>query len=155
MRYTEAMSDAQLDSLTVPSPFYRVTAKAIILDDQARLLVVKNHNGNWELPGGGWEHDESFESALAREIQEELGVMADTISDIYFTYRGINIRRGFMTLRLAAPVTLQNYDFKLGHDILATEFITREQFKELDLQSNEGAVSEHADKIWQQKSGSS
>jgi 8-oxo-dGTP diphosphatase len=151
LRYTEAMSDAKLDLLTVPSPFYRVTAKAIILDDHARLLVVKNHNGNWELPGGGWEHDESFEDALIREIQEELGVAADTIGDIYFTYRGINVRRGFMTLRLAAPATLHSYDFKLGDDILAAEFITREQFKQIDLQSNEGAVSEHADMIWQQK----
>ena len=28
----------------------------------------------WQIPGGGWEFDESLEEALKREIKEELGI---------------------------------------------------------------------------------
>ena len=48
----------------LPSPFYRVAAKAIIFDDQQRMLMVFTDDGNPEVPGGGWEHDESFEDML-------------------------------------------------------------------------------------------
>jgi hypothetical protein len=31
------------------SPFYRVTAKAIIFNTEGKLLIIKNHDGEWEL----------------------------------------------------------------------------------------------------------
>lgn len=134
--------------LTTPSPFYRVTAKALIYDDQHRLLVVRNHNGNWELPGGGWEHDETFHEALGREVAEELGAGADTIGDVCFMYRGVNPKRGFMTLRLVAPVTLRHHDFTVGDDIMEAKFINRDEFLSTDFTINEGDVREHLDKIF-------
>jgi 8-oxo-dGTP diphosphatase len=142
------MDIAKPFELTVPSPFYRVTGKAIVFDQQSRLLVIKNHNGNWELPGGGWEHEESFMDCLKREIYEELGVVATDFSDILFAYRGYNIRRGFMTLRLVSRVKLASFMFKTGDDIQSAEFVSREQFLAMDFTGNEGAVREHAAKIW-------
>ncbi|HEX8227057.1 MAG TPA: NUDIX hydrolase [Candidatus Saccharimonadales bacterium] len=134
--------------LTVPSPFYRVTAKALIFDPDNRLLVIRNHNGNWELPGGGWEHNEDFETALSREIDEELGVGISSVGPILFTYRGVNVKRGFMTLRLVAPVELADLTFKLGDDIEGAELVTYEAFLEMDFMAAEGDISRYADKIW-------
>lgn len=53
------------------SPFYRVALKAVILDSQNRMLLVKSHKGFYEIPGGGWEHGEEIGEALQRELQEE------------------------------------------------------------------------------------
>ena len=62
-----------MDPGKLPSPFYRVSLKAIVLDHQERLLLGQADNGNWEVPGGGWEHPETLERGLRRELLEELG----------------------------------------------------------------------------------
>jgi ADP-ribose pyrophosphatase YjhB (NUDIX family) len=54
-----------------PLQLYRVSVKALIRDDQDRILLVKEGGSNWELPGGGLDHQESIEDALRRELREE------------------------------------------------------------------------------------
>ena len=51
-----------------------------LLDTNGRVLLQKrradsHHGGLWEFPGGKVEPGESRESALAREIAEELGIV--------------------------------------------------------------------------------
>ena len=58
-----------------------VVAAAMIRED-GRILVQRRkfgsrHGGLWEFPGGKIEPGESPESALLREIREELGVVLD------------------------------------------------------------------------------
>ncbi|MDX1960927.1 MAG: NUDIX hydrolase [Leptospiraceae bacterium] len=53
----------------------RVRVAAIIQDDNGNILFIKqkkNKKDYWLLPGGGIEFGESAESALARELKEEL-----------------------------------------------------------------------------------
>lgn len=133
---------------TFDSPFYRVTAKALIFDEHDKLLVLTTANGNYELPGGGWEHDESYEQCLAREIQEELGVGVGSISPVLFIYRGRNDNKGFMTLRIVTEVTLKSHEFAYGDDMRSAQFVSREQFVSMDWATNEGDVLEHIDQIW-------
>lgn len=54
-------------------------AVAIIVDDQQRILITQRpshvpHGGFWEFPGGKLEDNETSESALIREIKEEVGL---------------------------------------------------------------------------------
>ena len=55
-----------------------VVAAAIVNDDNEVLLAQrpkgKRLAGKWEFPGGKVESDESPETALARELKEELGI---------------------------------------------------------------------------------
>ncbi|HSH55752.1 MAG TPA: NUDIX hydrolase [Candidatus Limnocylindrales bacterium] len=133
---------------SLESPFYRVTAKAIIKDAQDRLLVLVTEKGAYELPGGGWEHEESFEIGLRREIFEELGVEVASIGPVAFLYRGHNQRRGYMTLRIAVPVTLRSQDFVCGDGIASAQYMTRQEFLELDWLKNEGDITKYIDQIW-------
>ncbi|RYH58779.1 MAG: NUDIX hydrolase, partial [Alcaligenaceae bacterium] len=57
-----------------PNAFYRVSVKALIRDDAGNVLVVKENQDTWSLPGGGIDHGEVPEVALLRELKEELGV---------------------------------------------------------------------------------
>jgi 8-oxo-dGTP pyrophosphatase MutT (NUDIX family) len=47
----------------------------IILDDEGRVLLLKDSDGMLETPGGGIEHEESIDQAIRRECMEELGVV--------------------------------------------------------------------------------
>jgi 8-oxo-dGTP diphosphatase len=59
---------------------WALSVKVIIKDDEGRCLLLKrslNSKGNpgrWEPPGGKINQNESFDSALLREVAEETGL---------------------------------------------------------------------------------
>ncbi len=60
---------------------WRRSARAILLDDEARLVLIKRTKPGrrpwWTTAGGGVEEsDDSVEAALYRELREELGAEA-------------------------------------------------------------------------------
>lgn len=56
----------------------RVSLKAVIFDDQGRVLVVKESGRDWwDIPGGGLDHGETIKEALARELFEEVSLEGD------------------------------------------------------------------------------
>jgi 8-oxo-dGTP pyrophosphatase MutT (NUDIX family) len=63
----------------------KIVCRALITDDQGRILFVKKANYDfWSLPGGKLEsEDASIQACLVREIKEELGVEA-IVHDIHF-----------------------------------------------------------------------
>jgi len=58
----------------------RVGVQAIVVDDKNHILLGQRKNifghGQWGLPGGHLEVDESIEKCAARELKEEVGVNA-------------------------------------------------------------------------------
>ena len=55
-------------------------AAAVIRDSSGKILIARradtqHQGGLWEFPGGKVEVDESVETALSRELHEELGVV--------------------------------------------------------------------------------
>ena len=41
-----------------PNTFYRVSVKALIKNEQDQVLVIKENQDTWSLPGGGLDHGE-------------------------------------------------------------------------------------------------
>ena len=62
-----------------PNTFYRVSVKALIKDVEGRVLVLKENQDTWSLPGGGLDHGEDPSSGILRELNEELTVADATI----------------------------------------------------------------------------
>ena len=57
-----------------PNTFYRVSVKALITNDRGQVLVVKENQDTWSLPGGGLDHGEEPLAGVVRELKEELGI---------------------------------------------------------------------------------
>jgi len=60
----------------VPNCYYRVSVKALIINDEGKILVVNERGTGWDLPGGGLDWGEDTLTALKRELREELGCSA-------------------------------------------------------------------------------
>ncbi len=58
-----------------PAPNSLVVAtSAVVTDSQGRILLQRRaDSGNWALPGGAMEMDESLTGSVAREVREETG----------------------------------------------------------------------------------
>jgi ADP-ribose pyrophosphatase YjhB (NUDIX family) len=130
----------------LPSPFYRVSLKLIILDGQNRLLVGKAEDGTWELPGGGLEHDEDISECLNRELKEELGVELGSLGAVVCLYRGTNAR-GYQAVKIALNATLNSYDFKYG-ELIGSKFVTKEGLLKLKMNDDEKGIKDFFEQIW-------
>ena len=72
------MIDSRLND--IDDCLYRVAIRVLIVQDDKILLVKEADDGWWAVPGGGVDHDETIESTLVREVEEELGVPASEVS---------------------------------------------------------------------------
>ena len=59
-----------------PAPNSLVVAtSAVVTDDVGRILLQRRtDSGNWALPGGGMEMNESLADSVVREVKEETGL---------------------------------------------------------------------------------
>jgi len=92
-----------------PETFYRVSIKARVTDDQGRILVVRENENYFELPGGGMDHGETVHSCLKREMNEELAYVGE------FTEKFKEIITFYLPERNAWKMNVI-YDVKLGDD---------------------------------------
>jgi ADP-ribose pyrophosphatase YjhB (NUDIX family) len=51
-----------------------VSVKGVCADARGRVLLCRNHRGEWELPGGRPQREEVFSDTLRRELREETGL---------------------------------------------------------------------------------
>jgi ADP-ribose pyrophosphatase YjhB (NUDIX family) len=137
-----------VDYTTIPSPFYRVSIKALIFDEQKRLLVIGINNGTWEIPGGGWEFDENIKECLNREFQEELGVSLSGVESAPVAfYEGTN-KRGYRSLKLVVTANLATNGFVYGEDVVEAKFVTKSELLALNMESDEAGIKQFSDRIW-------
>jgi TDG/mug DNA glycosylase family protein len=69
-------------------PVERDAVRALVLDDDGRVLLVKFQRDWWGSPGGGVDAGESHEQALRRELLEEIGLREFELGPVLFEHAG-------------------------------------------------------------------
>lgn len=106
-----------------PNTFYRVSVKALIKDRQGRVLVVKEDQDTWSLPGGGLDHGEDPKLGILRELEEELGANTAQINDIVTVKSFYLEAKSTWLLWVVYEVELGSEDFIFGEGVRAVEYI--------------------------------
>ena len=109
---------------------YRVAIRVLIVQDGKVLLVKEADDNWWALPGGGVDHGETIESALAREVEEELGVpTADVSSDFQIVHYNIgNVVNGVPRMNLFFKASVPERLLKKTKHIEERAWFTKSEF---------------------------
>lgn len=106
---------------------YRISIKALILDNTNRFLLTLEENGMWELLGGGLEYGENPYDCLVRELREEAGleVAMVNIKPAYFV-TAVN-EKGEWKANLIYKVKVKNLNFRPSDECVELRFFTKEE----------------------------
>ena len=112
-----------------PNTFYRVSVKALIRDKDGKVLVVKENQDSWSLPGGGLNHGEEPEDGVRRELKEELSIENTNILGIksVSTFE-LKIKEAWL-LWIVYEVEIETNDFVYGDGVTDARFIDIETIK--------------------------
>lgn len=113
-----------------PNAFYRVSAKALIKDSTGRVLVIKENQDTWSLPGGGVDHGESPEVALRRELAEEIGARSVNIQGFSKTLTFELLTKHAWLLWIVYDVDIESAPLRLGSDVAEACYIDVDMLKE-------------------------
>lgn len=131
------------DYSNIPDCFYRVSIKALVLDEQGRFLLIREDDGRWSFPGGGYEHtDRSPREVLTREIREEMSVEILTM-DEYPSYFLVAENAKFSQANVFYKVTLKNLDFTSSEECQEARFFTLEEALKLRAFANVTEFCKH------------
>jgi len=105
---------------------YRVSFKCLILDQNKKVLVVKERDrSSWDIPGGGIEHGETIDESIARELLEEVSFKGD------FEYRIIKIHspvklltRDVWQIKVVILLKTNNHNFGVGNEADEIKYIS-------------------------------
>jgi 8-oxo-dGTP diphosphatase len=112
-----------------PSTIYRVVAKALITNDEGKVLVVKEKQDFWSLPGGGLEHGETAQDCLKREIKEEIGVDNAEIKEILYSTNVYLDQRDMWMTWIVYRAYINSSDFVLGDGVTDAKYINIEKIQ--------------------------
>ena len=112
---------------------YNVGVGGAVVND-GRLLLVRRASrrgrGNWQVPGGFVEQDETIEEAVVREVMEEAGVVAEVqgVLGIRNRYDSDNGNSLYVVLLLHP---LRGEPTPDEHEVDRAEYFTLNQIKQL------------------------
>ncbi len=113
---------------SVPNCFYRVSVKALILDEQKRFLLSLVEKGTWELPGGGLDFGEEPHEGLKRELNEEMGLEVISIEDQpSYVVTAFVAKQNIWKANVVYQTTVKNLNFRPSDECVKLRFFTKKE----------------------------
>lgn len=106
---------------------------AVVREDKLLFIrrASRHGRGNWQLPGGFIEPDETIEQAVVREVQEEAGVTTEVEAVLGLRSRyDPNSGNGIYVILLLRPISGEPKADGLETD--HAEYFTLDQIRQLD-----------------------
>lgn len=124
---------------------FHVTIKGLSFDDQGRVLLVQEHDGVWDLPGGRLEHGEDFHTTLAREIREEMGLECEVLDEQpYWAWSALN-RDNRWKVVLCFRITLPHLNFTPSNECMTCDYFAVPALAALPVAPQIRALVQHLD----------
>ena len=115
----------------IPNWFYRISAKALILDENKNFLLVREEKW-WELPWWWLEYWESPQEWIKRELMEEMWINVKSVKDTpsYFvTLQKSNwVRIGNIIYEVQVDAN-KIFNFKASDECLEVRFFDIDEAK--------------------------
>ena len=68
-----------LFEMNVGYPTPKCDLRMAVFDDEDRILMVKDYDGRWTLPGGWCEYDHTLRENVIKEVVEESGIHVEPV----------------------------------------------------------------------------
>ncbi len=119
--------------MDIPECFYRVSAKALVLNEtRDKFLIIQDENGWWDLPGGGLEWETTPQIDIPREVTEEMSLKVTSVSDnpsYFYTDRKPSlVTKGAINpyAYVLYETVLENLDFKASDECVRIMFVNKQ-----------------------------
>lgn len=111
---------------------YRVSFKCLILDEQGRVLVVKERSREcWDIPGGGLEHGETIDDSIRRELYEEVAFQGQFEYTLLAIHNPVMLHtREVGYIKVVVLLRPSNLHFSIGDQADAVRFADPEEFRD-------------------------
>lgn len=98
-------------------PKHRVTAVAVVINEENKILLINGPKRGWEMPAGHVEEGESLSSAVIRETKEETGIDIEIIrfSGIFQDVKGSICSTLFMAKPIGGELKTSSESIELGY----------------------------------------
>lgn len=134
-----------------PKKLFQVSIKALITDDNGRLLLIKETTEKWgewwDLPGGRIEHGENILDTLTRECREELGIEVKLVDHEPFVAVSAQHRSGDWFIMLAYRVKPLSTEFSVTDEASEYAYCSPADFAGKDIANQTKILLSR----WQQK----
>lgn len=136
--------------MEIKNGWYRISAKALIYNDEWKFLLCKEDNGTWDLPGGGLDHGEYVLDCITRELHEEMGIDVVTIDPIpkvfIATHKPESKSRPWIS-NICYEVKVKDFEFTPSDECVEIGFFFPEEVSNLNAIVNVQEVAKELLKI--------
>ncbi len=98
------MIDYKYYTEEVPKNMRITQVSGIILDEKKRVMIYQEKKGNYRIPGGHPEKNETLEETLKREVLEEVNVTIENISYLGFQEVIGDTKDSYAQVRMLATI---------------------------------------------------
>jgi 8-oxo-dGTP pyrophosphatase MutT (NUDIX family) len=117
--------------MDIPDCFYRISIKALILNEtKDKFLICEEEAGTWDLPGGGFDFGATPQEDLRREIMEEMGLGVTNVSEhpSYFVTEK-HSTKNYWKACILYECTLEHMDFTPSDECIGVAFVDKYEIK--------------------------
>ncbi|NDK07819.1 NUDIX domain-containing protein [Candidatus Gracilibacteria bacterium] len=121
--------------IDINDSWYRVSVKALILNEKGEFLLCKESKGVWDFPGGGLDYNENPIDCLKRELFEEMGLETEEIiekPEFFITAYKENSKTRPYIANIFYKVKLKNLNFKESDECIEIGFFDKKKVLEIN-----------------------